>query len=204
MGDQDFDLDLHRSSRRKEALTSKSETPNPQSEIEQSLLTSAATKYLSRSARGLKFAPLPSAAKEARSIAKLLGGDAELRLGKEAREAELKAVVSPRVLHLATHGFFFSDQEFKYTNSPRRQSSERKFHVTWAKPFHRSTEFHATRERLGKPACPMWHCARRREPRAANHERRRRRRPAHGLGSFVAELARDGTGCLERVRLRHG
>ncbi len=74
-------------------------------------------KFLSRSFRGFKFTPLPSAAEEARSVAKLLGDDAVLKLGAEAREAELKAVVSPRVLHLATHGFFLSDQELKHTNS---------------------------------------------------------------------------------------
>jgi CHAT domain-containing protein/tetratricopeptide (TPR) repeat protein len=78
-----------------------------------------ATRSLSRSYRGMKFNPLPGSGVEATNVAKLLGGDAILRLGADAREAELKAVVSPRVLHLATHGFFLSDQEFKHTNSGR-------------------------------------------------------------------------------------
>ena len=72
-----------------------------------------ALRSLSRDYRGIKFPPLPGAEAEARSVAKLLGGDCVLRVGPEAREAELKAAVSPRVLHLATHGFFLSDQEFQ-------------------------------------------------------------------------------------------
>jgi CHAT domain-containing protein len=63
---------------------------------------------LSRDYRGFKFTPLPGAEAEARGVAALLGGDTVLRLGAEAREAALKPVVSPRVLHLCTHGFFLS------------------------------------------------------------------------------------------------
>jgi CHAT domain-containing protein len=121
MGNPDFNLDLTaRSSRGNEALKSNSQLstidPQPGS---QSLLTSAATRSLSRDYRGLKFNPLPGSGVEATNVAGLLGTDATLRLGADAREAELKAVVSPRVLHLATHGFFLSDQEFKHTNSGR-------------------------------------------------------------------------------------
>ncbi len=119
MGNPDFDLDL-RSSRREEALTRSSQLSTNNSQPgDQSLLTSAATRALSRDARGLRFNPLPGSGIEATNVANLLGGDATLRLGANAREAELKAVVSPRVLHLATHGFFLSDQEFKHTNSGR-------------------------------------------------------------------------------------
>jgi CHAT domain-containing protein len=66
---------------------------------------------LSRDYNGLKFQPLPGAEAEARSVAKLLGDEAVLYLGADARETALKAVQSPRVLHLATHGFYFPDQE---------------------------------------------------------------------------------------------
>jgi CHAT domain-containing protein len=76
-----------------------------------------AVRSLSRDFRGIKFPPLPGAEAEARSVAGLLGGDCVLRIGADAREALLKAVVSPRVLHLSTHGFFLSDQEFRKTNS---------------------------------------------------------------------------------------
>jgi len=116
MGNPDFDLDLTRSRRREEAEISRSKDGTTNGDGIR-LLTSAATGSLSRSFRGFKFTLLPSAADETRSVAKLLGDDAVLKLGSEAREAELKALVSPRVLHLATHGFFLSDQEFRHTNS---------------------------------------------------------------------------------------
>ena len=48
-----------RRSRDNEALIAKSESGKQKAEIDQSLLTSAATKGLSRSYRGMKFAPLP-------------------------------------------------------------------------------------------------------------------------------------------------
>ncbi len=115
MGNPDFDLDL-RSRRREEAEISRSsdQTAKPDGIR---LLTSAATRSLSRDFRGLLFKPLPGSGIEATNVAKLLGMDASLRLGADAREAELIAVVSPRVLHLATHGFYLPDQEFKQTNS---------------------------------------------------------------------------------------
>jgi CHAT domain-containing protein/tetratricopeptide (TPR) repeat protein len=141
MGNPDFDFALPSSSRREEALTNAERSqgrnvrphpgPLPQERetvrprlgeaggIDQGStgVSPSRMKFLSRSYRGIKFGPLPGSEREARSVAKLLGGETVLRLGKEAREAELKAVVSPRVLHLATHGFFLTDQEFKRTNA---------------------------------------------------------------------------------------
>jgi CHAT domain-containing protein len=58
----------------------------------------------------LRFGPLPGTAKEVQAIGKILGLAAKCILTKEAAsEAAVKAVKGPRILHLATHGFFLSD-----------------------------------------------------------------------------------------------
>jgi CHAT domain-containing protein len=121
MGDPDFDFDL-KSSPEKRVTRGPNSDEEARGESGTSVARSsenglAVTRSFSRDYRGLKFPPLPGAEAEARSVAKLLGDDAVLRLGVEAREAELKSVQSPRVLDLATHGFFLSDQEFSHTNS---------------------------------------------------------------------------------------
>jgi CHAT domain-containing protein/Tfp pilus assembly protein PilF len=63
------------------------------------------------------FARLAGTRKEGRQIAKLLG--VAPLLGKRAVETALKACHSPRILHIATHGFFFSKQ-------PARQGARRR------------------------------------------------------------------------------
>lgn len=58
---------------------------------------------------------LPGTALEAEAIKpkmkQWLGAEARIFLGGRASEAHVKAVKNPRVLHLATHGYFLSDQE---------------------------------------------------------------------------------------------
>ncbi|MEO8436168.1 MAG: CHAT domain-containing tetratricopeptide repeat protein [Pyrinomonadaceae bacterium] len=54
------------------------------------------------------FAPLGGTAEEARSIGKLFS-DMNLLIGTQATESALKQVVAPRILHLATHGFFLQE-----------------------------------------------------------------------------------------------
>ncbi|MGO9199839.1 MAG: CHAT domain-containing protein [Limisphaerales bacterium] len=111
MGNPDFDLDFSNVGAAVD-LARKSETNADLPKLSGPALAST----LSRDYRGKKFPPLPGAEAEARSVAKLLGAHTVLKIGADAREAALKAVVSPRVLHLATHGFFLSDQEFRRTN----------------------------------------------------------------------------------------
>ena len=111
MGNPDCDLDLS-SAGAVGDLARKSETNANLRKPSGAVLAST----LRRDYRGKKFPPLPWAEAEARSVAKLLGADAVLKVGADAREAALKAVVSPRVLHLATHGIFLPDQEFRRTN----------------------------------------------------------------------------------------
>ena len=61
---------------------------------------------------GETFDPLPGAAKEAKML-KNLGEDYRWRcalfMGEDASEMQLRKIRSPRILHLATHGFFRGD-----------------------------------------------------------------------------------------------
>ncbi len=57
----------------------------------------------------IKFTPLVGTAQEISSIEKKVPG-AKVFVADKATEAELKAVKHPRILHLATHGFFLPDK----------------------------------------------------------------------------------------------
>lgn len=58
----------------------------------------------------LRFGPLPGTAQEVRAIGQILGLPGDRILTKEAAtEGAVKAVKGPRILHLATHGFFLPD-----------------------------------------------------------------------------------------------
>ncbi|NET67412.1 MAG: tetratricopeptide repeat protein [Moorea sp. SIO1G6] len=54
----------------------------------------------------LDFSPLPGTAEEVKEIADMLGVDP--LLGAKATESAVKQINSPRILHIATHGFFES------------------------------------------------------------------------------------------------
>lgn len=61
-------------------------------------------------ADGLRFHPLPGTAVEAATLPDLLPGDNRVVLtATDATEAAVLAVKHPKVLHLATHGFFLPD-----------------------------------------------------------------------------------------------
>jgi CHAT domain-containing protein/Tfp pilus assembly protein PilF len=63
------------------------------------------------------FQPLPSTEDEALAIKALLP-NASIYRRKEATETVLKQVIGPRILHIATHGFFIDYQEPARTTSP--------------------------------------------------------------------------------------
>jgi CHAT domain-containing protein len=67
------------------------------------------------------FAPLPGASREARAIAALFPHSIVLT-GKEATKAALRSYPAPRILHIATHGFFLDDA----TSKPAVPASDRR------------------------------------------------------------------------------
>jgi CHAT domain-containing protein len=94
MGDPDFGLDRG---------------PLSTQELALKLGTTAMPSRCSADLQKLSFGRLPGTRDEAVGLAHWLGEPA-LCLGAAATEAALKAVRTPRVLHIATHGFFLADQ----------------------------------------------------------------------------------------------
>ena len=67
----------------------------------------------SRNMQGINFSRLPGTKEEVDAIAAILGRSAsDTYTGVNARESVLMKSKSPRILHLATHGFFLSDQDW--------------------------------------------------------------------------------------------
>jgi CHAT domain-containing protein/tetratricopeptide (TPR) repeat protein len=72
---------------------------------------------------GLLFRPLAGTALEARDLKALLQlEDANLLLRRDASEGNLKRLKAPRILHIASHGFFLSDQQLTSEINRRRGS----------------------------------------------------------------------------------
>lgn len=64
--------------------------------------------------RDQEFNPLPGTEAEVMEIDRLLKNDGwqvDLLKGNEAAEAKIKSIANPDLLHIATHGFFISQQE---------------------------------------------------------------------------------------------
>ena len=73
----------------------------------------------------LRFGPLPGTVLEAREIGRILGLPGKrVLIAEAANEAAVKAVSGPRILHLATHGFFLADQPQVLPAWPARRMSK--------------------------------------------------------------------------------
>jgi tetratricopeptide (TPR) repeat protein/CHAT domain-containing protein len=90
-------------------------TANPDFDLCTKAMRAKTTASTGRRSRDFKrdemdtFASLPGTRVEGENIAAML--DAELLTDSEALDARLKNCKSPRILHLATHGFFLEDQK---------------------------------------------------------------------------------------------
>ncbi|MDP3284559.1 MAG: CHAT domain-containing protein, partial [Desulfobacterales bacterium] len=101
MGDPDFDMS---GEEKESALTRLGLNRQNENQI--------LTARRSGEMRGMRFAPLPGTRKEIEAIAGILGPEkAETFTGKQALSEVLATRRSPRILHIATHGFFLVDQD---------------------------------------------------------------------------------------------
>jgi len=116
MGNPLFDLDEARQRVAVRALQQTEQTEKTEKAAAAEPVAVLSTGQRSRDLRGGALNPLPGTQKEAEAVSNLLKEQhcgVELYTQQNALEERVKRVQSPRVLHLATHGFFESDQERK-------------------------------------------------------------------------------------------
>lgn len=70
------------------------------------------------------FAPLPGTAEEAQRILPLVKGVKKVLEGSQATESAVRSTTSPRILHLATHGFFLQNQTIAMPRTPSYLSGQ--------------------------------------------------------------------------------
>ena len=71
-------------------------------------------RSIDRAAGAMKFNPLPGTAAEAQALKGILElKDEQVLMKSQATETALKQVTGPRILHIATHGFFLEDQPLR-------------------------------------------------------------------------------------------
>ena len=98
------------------------------------LFRSAETRDL----QSMRLIPLPGTADEAAALEKRTGKAVKVFLGPNATEAALRQVSSPRVLHLATHGFFLPEVELGKQTNPLLQQPSEIPKTKLENPMHRS------------------------------------------------------------------
>jgi CHAT domain-containing protein len=89
-----------------------------------------------RDLQSLSLPPLPGTAAEANALEKRGGKSVKVFIGRNATEEELRHVSSPRILHLATHGFFLPEIELGKTSGAGGETETPKGKLV--NPMHRS------------------------------------------------------------------
>jgi tetratricopeptide (TPR) repeat protein len=77
-----------------------------------------------RDLENISLPPLPGTAAEAAALEKRASKSTKLFLGPDASEAELRTLDSPRILHLATHGFFLPEIDVGKTSDPFQREGD--------------------------------------------------------------------------------
>ena len=103
------------------------------------ILSAGALRSLeTKDAQKIPLPALPGTREEANEFEKHAGKSAKIFLGRNASEGELRRMASPRVLYLATHGFFLPELELGKQINPLQPQSGEAPKTKLENPMHRS------------------------------------------------------------------